>query len=69
MFFFRPGGSGAKLCYLLPPWDIICFVVKLEAENVMEAEVGGLILAVQVFAARWNLLRVSKFVTVVGKRG
>jgi hypothetical protein len=41
--------------------------VKLEAENIMEAEIGGPISAVQVFAVRWNLLGVLEFVEAVGK--
>jgi hypothetical protein len=66
---FGSGGSNAKLCYLLPPWDITCSVVKSEVGNVVEAKIGGLILAAQVFKARWNLLRVSGFVAAVGKWG
>jgi hypothetical protein len=42
-------------------------MVKSKTENVMEAEIGGTILAVQVFAARWNLLGASGFVAAVGK--
>jgi hypothetical protein len=32
------GRSSENLCYPLPSWDIFRFMVKLEAENVVEAE-------------------------------
>jgi hypothetical protein len=49
---FGLGGSGVKLCDLLPLWDIIYSVVKSETDYVIEAEIGIPILEVQVFAAR-----------------
>jgi hypothetical protein len=44
------GGSGADLYYLLPSSDVSP-MIKLEAENFMEARIQGLVMVVQVFAA------------------
>jgi hypothetical protein len=39
--FLVSRGSGVKLCYLFPSWDLsfFCFMVKSEAENVMKVEI------------------------------
>ena len=42
-------------------------MVKAEAENVMEAEIGGLVMVIGAFVAMRNLLGVLDFVAVVCK--
>ena len=44
-------------------------MVKSEAENVMEAEIGGLVMVIGAFMAMRNLLGVSDFVATVFKWG
>ena len=44
-------------------------MVKSEAENVMEAEIGGLVMVIGAFVAMRNLLGVSGFVAAVCKWG
>ena len=58
-----------KLCYLLPSWDMFSSMVKSEAENVMEAEIGGLLMVTRAFAAMKNLVGASGFVAAVCKWG
>ena len=38
-----------KLCYLLPSGDMFYSMVKSEAENVMEAEIGGLVMVIRAY--------------------
>ena len=44
-------------------------MVKLEVENVMKAEIGGLAMVIGAFASMKNWLGVSEIVAVVCKRG
>ena len=61
--------SDTKLCYLLPSWDMFSSMGKSEVENIMEAEIGGLVMVIGVFVAMRNLLGVSDFVAAVCKWG
>ena len=45
------------------------FILKSEAENVMEAEIGRLVMVIGAFVAMRNLLGVSDFVAAVCKWG
>jgi hypothetical protein len=47
---FVSGWSGAKIRYILPSWEMFCSMVKLGAENLMEAESSELVIMVRVFA-------------------
>lgn len=58
-----------KLCYPLPSRDMFSSMVKSEAENVMEAEIRGLVMVIGAFVGMRNLLGVSDFGAAVCKWG